>query len=158
MDFHPNKADLGRIHPRFNLWLAESLLMAYELSPQPRYLEAALKTARAVQKWPTKDGAIYYTNYTDGRRDAGSVCGSAVAFSGYIWLRLKQLGYHEFDRDIDRAARWVIANQWPTNHPDPNLRGAFFETWMKVENGRTRIYVRDIATAFSLRFLAAYLK
>jgi hypothetical protein len=158
MDFHPNKAALGRIHPRFNLWFAESLLIAYELSPQPRYLNAALKTARAVQKWPTKDGTIYYTNYTDGRRDAGSVCGSAVAFSGYVWLRLKQLGYAEFDRDIDRAARWVIANQWPVNHPDPNLRGAFFETWMKVEDGRTRLYVRDIATAFGLRFLAAYFK
>jgi hypothetical protein len=158
MDFHPNKVALGRIHPRFNLWFAESLLVAYELSAQPRYLEAALKTARAVQKWPTKDGTIYYTNYTDGRRDAGSICGSAVAFSGYIWLKLKQLGYTEFNSDIDRAARWVVANQWPTSHPDPNLRGAFFETWTKVEDGRTHVYVRDIATAFSLRFLAHYIR
>jgi hypothetical protein len=156
MDFHPNKAEQGRIHPRFNLWFAESLLVAFELSGDARYRDAALRTARAVQKWPTKDGAIYYTNYTDGRRDAGSICGSAVAFSGIIWLKFKQLGYSEFDRDIDRAARWVLANQFPADHPDPNLRGAFLETWTKVEGGRTRVYVRDIATAFGLRFLAGY--
>jgi hypothetical protein len=109
-----------------------------------------------VQRWPTRDGTIYYTNYTDGRRDAASICGSAVAFAGIIWLKFKQLGYPEFDRDIDRAARWVLQNQFPSDHPDPNLRGAFLETWVKNEAGRTRIYVRDIATAFGLRFLAAY--
>jgi hypothetical protein len=156
MDFHPNKVAQGRIHPRFNLWFAESLLVAFELSGDVRYRDAALKTARAVQKWPTKDGTIYYSNYIDGRRDAGSICGSAVAFSGIIWLKFKKLGYSEFDRDIDRAARWVLANQFPADHPDPNLRGAFLETWTKVEDGRTHVYIRDIATAFGLRFLAAY--
>lgn len=156
MDFHPNKAETGRIHPRFNLWLAESLLVAFELTQNERYREAALRTARAVQRWPTKDGHIYYTNYADGRHDASSICGSAVAFAGIVWLKFRKMGYSEFNRDIDRAARWVVQNQFPPDHPDPNLRGAFLETWVKNEGGRARVYVRDIATAFGLRFLAEY--
>ncbi len=156
MDFHPNKPKDGRIHPRFNLWFAESLLVAYELTQDRRYLDAALRTARAVQKWPTATGAIYYTNRTDGSRDASSICGSAVAFSGYIWLKMSQLGYKEFDNDIHRAARWLVRTQFPEQHPDPNLRGAFLETWAKPASNANTIFVRDIATAFGLRFLSKY--
>jgi hypothetical protein len=156
MDFHPNKPQDGRIHPRFNIWFAESLLVAYALTKREQYRDAALKTARAIQKWPTRDGIIYYTNRTDGSRDASSICGSAVAFAGIIWLQLRQMGYREFDDHIHRAARWLVNNQFPADHPDPNLRGAFLETWVKNEHGHTHIFVRDIATAFGLRFLAAY--
>ncbi len=156
MDFHPNKPKDGRIHPRFNLWFAESLLVAYELTLDRKYLDAALRTARAVQKWPTKEGVIYYINRTDGSRDASSICGSAVAFSGYIWLKMNQLGYSEFDKDIHRAARWLVRTQLPVTHPDINLRGAYLETWVKPDKNATAIFTRDIATAFGLRFLANY--
>ncbi len=157
MDFHPNKADVGRIHPRFNLWYAESLLVAYELTRDEKYRLAALRTARAVKPWMTREGVIYYTNYTDGRRETGSICGSAVAFAGLVWLKCRQTGETDFDEHIHRAARWLVQNQLPPHHPDPNLRGAFLETWQKHHHSRTHLFVRDIATAFALRFLAAYL-
>lgn len=157
MDFHPNKSDIGRIHPRFNLWYAESLLVAYELTNKEEYRAAALRTARAAQSWMTKEGIIYYTNYTDGRREVGSICGSAVAFAGLLWLKCRQLGETDFDEYIHRAARWLVQHQFPANHPDPNLQGLFLETWQKHQNNQTRLFVRDIATAFALRFLAAYL-
>ncbi|MFN4079457.1 MAG: hypothetical protein ACK4NS_01030 [Saprospiraceae bacterium] len=156
MDFHPNNREKQRIHPRFNIWYAESLMVAWQLSGERRYLEAALRTARALKAWPKADGAVYYLNRPDGSYDPSSVCGSAVAFMGILWLRLRAAGYGEFDEDIHRAARWICANQFADTHPDPNLRGAYFETWTKKSGLRTQIFVRDIATAFGLRFMADY--
>ena len=41
MDFMPNDKESGSVHPRFNLWYAESLIYGYELTGDKRYLEAA---------------------------------------------------------------------------------------------------------------------
>ena len=158
MDYHPNNRKKQKIHPRFNLWNAESLLVGYELTGDQRYLEAALRTARAVQQWQQRDGRIYYRNRPDGSFDKNSICGSAAAFAGILWLELQQLGYAEFDRNIERSLNFVLRNQFPADHPDPNLRGAFLETWSKTHRGEARIFVRDIATSFGLRFLAKYLQ
>lgn len=156
MDYHPNNIKKQKIHPRFNIWNAESLLVGYELTKDRRYLEAALKTARAVQAWQRKDGRIYYTNRPDGTYDRRSICGSAVAFAGLIWLQLQAHGYNEFDQNIERSVQFILNNQFPADHPDPNLRGAFLETWSKTVDGKAWLRVRDIATAFGLRFLCAY--
>lgn len=157
MDFHPNYAPSGKIHPRFNIWYAESLLEAYTLTHDSSYLEAAANTMRTVQKWQQKQGHIYYSNRTDESYDASSVCGSATAFAGLLWLRLWQEGYGEFKPCAEKALQWVLANQLPANHPDPNLRGAVWESWRKWSaDGRMQLYVRDVATAFSLRLLAAW--
>lgn len=158
MDYHPNNRKKQKIHPRFNLWNAESLLVGYELSKDQRYLEAALKTARAVQQWQQRDGRIYYRNRPDGSYENNSICGSAVAFAGILWLELQQLGYDEFDRNISRSLSFILNNQFPIDHPDPNLRGAFLETWSKTKEGQARIFMRDIATSFGLRFLSKYLQ
>lgn len=157
MDFHPNNREQQKIHPRFNIWNAESLVEAYKLTQDTRYLEAALRTARAYTRLQQKDGRIYYTNRPDGSVDEGSICGSAAAFAGILWLELKALGYDEFDTHIGRAVQFVYYNQFPTDHPDPNLRGAYFETWHKVVNGETWLRNRDIATSFGLRLLCKYL-
>lgn len=160
MDFEPNDPKSGKIHPRFNLWYAEALIEAYEEGGDRRHLDAAVRTARTMARLQRDDGAIFYDNAIDAggaiRTRERSLTGSAVAFAGIVWLRLRDHGYDEFDPHIDRSLRWLLANRYPARHPDPNLRGGFLETWTKTGDDGTRIQVRDIATAFALRFLAAY--
>ncbi len=160
MDFEPNDPKSGKIHPRFNLWYAEALIEAYEETRDRRYLDAAARTARAMATLQRTDGAIFYDNALDKdgeiRTRERSLTGSATAFAGIVWLRLRDHGIDEFDAQIERSLRWLLNNRYPANHPDPNLRGGFLETWVKASDDGTRIQVRDIATAFALRFLAAY--
>ena len=157
MDFDPNEPKTGRIHPRFNLWNAESLLEGYELTRNPAYLEAALKTARATQKLQKKNGVMYSTNFVDGRSREDSIVGSGVSFAGILWLRLYKLGYQEFKESIEVSLDWTLKNQFAPNHPDKNLAGAFFESKVNVQPDRSvRLIVRDLSTAFALRFLADY--
>jgi hypothetical protein len=154
----PNDPESGSLHGRFNIWYAEAMLEAYDLTGDEPYLEAALATARAYATFPDPDGTMYYRHRFDGWRSLQSPSGSVLAFTGVLWLRLSRLGYLEFDPLIERAVDWLLANQYPVDHPDPNLAGAYLEFWTKVKNGDFRIYQRDIATAFGLRFLSDYLK
>jgi hypothetical protein len=158
MAFEPNNPETGRIHPRFNIWNAEALLRATELADDPAFEAAALKTARAMQKLMRSDGAIAYDNFLDGRvTPDSSLTGSATAFAGLLWLQMRARGHSEFDADIDRAARWILANRFATDHPDPNLRGLVLETRTRGAAEGRRILVRDIGTSFGVRFLAAWL-
>lgn len=158
MDYHPNSLEKGRMHPRSNIWYAESLIEGYELTGDRRYLEAAYRTGKAIVDWQKKDGVIYYRNYTDPQRmNRSSLCGSAVSYAGILWLRLQQHGYDKaFEAPIQKAAHWVVQNRFAADHPDPNLRGAFLETRRRHNDSRTLVRVRDIATSFGLRFLALY--
>ena len=156
--FRPNDPDTGSLHGRFNLWYAEALLEAFDLTRDRRYLEAALATARTYASFPDADGTMYYRHRLDGWRSLESPSGSVVAFAGLLWLRLSVLGFKEFDPLVDRAVEWLLANQYPMDHPDPNLAGGYLELWTKVQGGDLRVYQRDIATAFGLRFLSDYLK
>lgn len=157
MDFEPNDPDTGRIHPRFNIWLAEAQIEAYELTGQKKYLESAAATARAMARLQQKDGGIFYHNFTDGRFDRRDITGSAVAFSGILWLKLKAAGYNDFDKNIERSVSWLLLNQFSADHPDPNVRGAFLNTRIKRKNGKVAILQRDIGASFGLRFLVDYL-
>ena len=157
MDFDPNDPKTGKIHPRFNIWNAESLLEGYALTKNPAYLEAALKTARATQKLQKKSGLMYSTNFTDGKFREDSIVGSAVYFAGSLWLRLEKLGYNEFKENIELSLDWALKNQFPANHPSKNLAGAFFETRVSLQPDHSiRLIIRDLSTAFGLRFLADY--
>lgn len=158
MDFEPNDPDTGNVHPRFNVWLAEAQMKAWEMTGDKKYLESALATGRAMAGFQKADGTIYYRNFADGRTVRQDATGSAVAFSGILWLQLKAAGYDEFNANIDSAARWLVANQFSPDHPDPNLRGAILNTRTKRRDGRFAIYQRDIGTSFALRFLTQYLK
>ena len=155
MDFHPNSVAKNKVHARSNTWYAESLLRAYEAFGDEKYLRSALRLARAVADWQTREGGVYYGQRYRGAPDRRSLSGSAAAFAGILWLELSRLGYPEFDERIHRTACWLIANQFPADHPDPNVRGGYLETWRK-NDARERLWVRDIATAFGLRFLARY--
>jgi len=157
MDYHPNNKATGSIHARFNLWNAEALCDAYDLTGDKHCIEAAARTAKTYMKFQEPDGTIWYRNYIDERKDRTSPCGSAVAFAGILWLRLCQAGVGDkFKENIKLAVDWTLKNQFPADHPDPNLRGSFFEFWVKQKLGRFDIYQRDIATSFSMRFLSNY--
>jgi hypothetical protein len=159
MQFMPNFAAEHSFHPRFSLWYAESLIEAYKLTNDKKYLEAAANTARTFAKAQQKDGTIYYDNYTNGRQpDKGSITGSAVALAGIVWIELSKYGYKEFDPSIEKSAKWIILNRYDQNHPDPNLRGAIIETRTRFKNGKAWLTNRDIGTSFALRFLVDYAK
>ncbi len=156
MDFMPNDKESGSFHPRFNLWYAESLLEGYELTGDKRYLEAALKTGRLYSKFQQDDGTIYYKNYLDGKTNRNSISGSTVAFAGMVWLRLLEYGVgEEFKENIEKSLEWTLINRFSNDHPDKNLAGGFFEIRTRRKDGLW-ITLRDIATSFSLRFLADY--
>lgn len=158
MNFTPNDKRENYLHPRFNLWYAESLLNAYELTGDEKYVQAALKTAQAYKDIQLKDGTFFYKNYTDGRSpDKSSVSGSTVAFAGIIYLRLLEAGYgNEFEKDIDLCSNWLLRNRFAENHSDPNLRGAFVETKVRLKKGKAIVLNRDVGTSFAVRFLADY--
>jgi uncharacterized protein YyaL (SSP411 family) len=157
MQFMPNFADVHSFHPRFSLWYAESLIEAFKLTGDRKYLESAAKTARTFAKAQQKDGTIFYDNYTNGRApDKGSVTGSATSLAGIVWIGLAKEGYKEFDQNIERSAEWVINNRYGQEHPDVNLRGAIIETRIRFKKGKVWLTNRDIGTSFALRFLVDY--
>jgi len=159
MRFMPNSEKEHSFHPRFSLWYAESLVHAYMLTKDKKYLEGAAATARVFAKAQQKDGTIYYDNYLNGRMpDKGSITGSAVSLAGILWMELSDYGYKEFDGNIDKSARWLIKNRYAQDHPDPNLRGSVIETRTRFKEGKAWLTNRDIGTSFALRFLTDYAK
>jgi hypothetical protein len=158
MDYMPNFKAEQSFHPRFNLWYAESLLEAFDMTGEKRYLEAAAKVARVHAKAQQKDGTQFYEQFIDGSEpDRGSICGSAVAFSGIVWIRLAKAGYTEFAENIQRSADWILKNRYAADHPDPNLRGGVIETRARNRKGKIWLVNRDIASSFGVRFLVDYL-
>jgi len=158
LDFEPNEADGSKVHPRFNVWNAEALLQAYEVSGDRKYLEGAARTARWAQSVMRNDGTLYYRTAVDGTANRGEVTGSAVAFNAILMLRLKHYGYDTFDETIDTFADWLIANRYSVDHPDPNLAGAVINTRQKTRGGKLRMINRDVGSSFAMRFLALYLR
>lgn len=76
---------------------------------------------------------------------------------GVLWIRLQQLGVgHDFTDNIERSARWIVANRFRANHPDKNLAGATVNIRTRTKNGHLYITQRDLGTSFAMRFLAAY--
>ncbi len=156
MDFMPNHRETGSVHPRFNLWYAESLIDGYELTGDQRYLDAATRTLEIFSRFQDGKGTIYYQNFVDGTRDRSSVCGSAVAFSGILWLRLREHGVQGLDDDIELSLEWILKNRYATDHPDPNLAGAVINTRLRHKKGKLWITQRDVGTTFGVRFLSSY--
>jgi len=157
MDFMPNHKAEGTFHPRFNLWYAESLLEGYDLTGDKRYMDAALETARMYARYQKKDGTIYYENHLDGSSNKSSVCGSAVAFAGIIWLRLLQYGVgDEFKQNIEKSTTFLLKNRFAGDHPDPNLAGAVLNTRTRHRKGKIWLVNRDVGTSFGIRYLCDY--
>lgn len=158
MEFMPNHKEEQTFHPRFNIWYAESLMRAYEETKDKKYLEAAAKTARAYQNAQQLDGTIYYKNYIDGTEpDRGSICGSAVAFAGILWIQLAENGYDEFKANIDLSANWLLKNRYGEDHPDSNLAGGVVNTRVRYKKNKIWFVNRDVGTSFALRFFKDYI-
>ena len=119
MAFEPNDPGKGTVHPRFNTWNAEAMLRAYRATGDRALLDAALATARANAALMEADGRFDYEQNANGERGRNAPTGSATAFAGLLWLDLHQLGHTEFAPQIHAAARWLIANRFPADHPDP---------------------------------------
>jgi hypothetical protein len=158
MDFEPNDARTGGVHPRFNLWNAEALLAAYHWSGDARFLAGARRTVEFHRRLARPDGTMHYTQNVDGSSRPESVTGSAVAFHGALMLRLRDYGEIGFDEDIERAVDWILRNRFASDHPDGNVRGAVFDTRQRIGGGRLSLVQRDVGTTFALRFLALYLR
>ena len=158
LDFEPNEADGSKVHPRFNVWNAEALLQAYEISGDRKYLEGAARTARWGQSVMRNDGTLYYRTSVNGSVQRSDVTGSAVAFNGILMLRLKDYGYGEFDDTIDTFADWLVANRFAADHPDRNLAGAVINTRQKFGDGKLSMINRDVGSTFAMRFLSLYLR
>lgn len=157
MEFTPNDKEEGSIHPRFNLWYAESLLEGYKLTSEKRYLEAARKTIKTFQKFQLKDGTIFYKNFLDGSRNENSITGSAVAFMGILYIKMIETGFgDEFKESLEKSFDWVMNNRFASDHPDKNLAGGVLNSRTKIKKGKVFIMQRDIGTAFGIRFLSDY--
>jgi rhamnogalacturonyl hydrolase YesR len=157
MQFAPNNAAKGSFHPRFNLWYAESLIEGFVLTGNKGYLEAAKKTLAFYTKYQKKDGTYFYENNLDGRSNENSVTGSTVAMAGLLWIRLQKLGVgDEFKENIERSARWLLANRFAADHPDKNLAGATMNIRTRTKNGSFYLTQRDLGTSFAIRFLTSY--
>ena len=156
MAFEPNDAATGKVHPRFNIWNAEALVVAYEVTGDPAFLEGAARTAQFFDRLADRRGRIYYRSKSDGTAERSGVTGSAVAFGGLLMLRLREHGYDEFDDSIERTARWLLASRYADGHPDPNLAGAVVNTRLRGAGDGVSIIQRDVGTTFGLRFLTAY--
>jgi uncharacterized protein YyaL (SSP411 family) len=154
MEFEPNDPVTGTIHPRFNTWNAEAMLRTHRATGEQRLLDAALATARANAALMEADGRFDYEQNVSGKSGRNAPTGSATAFAGLLWLDLHLMGHTEYEPQIHAAARWLIANRFPADHPDPNLRGLVKE--LRVKNGQ--VIQRDLGNPFAARFLAAYLK
>ncbi len=157
LDFTPNVKQVGGFHPRFNLWYAESLIDGFELTGNKKYLDAAIKTLRTYQKAMREDGTFFYINYVDGKYNENSVTGSATAFCGILWIRLKRLGAgDEFSKSLNLATNWILRNRFSIAHPDSNLRGAVIDTRLRRKNGTLGLAQRDVGSSLGLRFLTDY--
>lgn len=157
MDFTPNDRRDGTVHPRFNLWYAESLLDGYAMTRNTRYLEAALRTARFYARLQDRDGAFHYGIKLDGAVDRSSTSGSTTAFAGLLWLRLDDHGVGaEFAINIERSLQWILTHRFPADHPDRTLAGAVMEVRTVVKERKPRVVQRDIADPFAVRFLCDY--
>lgn len=158
MSFMPNFIEDQSFHPRFSLWYAESLIHAYKLTNDRKYLDAASRTAEVFARAQQKDGTIFYNNYLNGREpDKGSVTGSAVALAGIVWIELSNYGYKQFDENIEKSIGWLLKNRYADDHPDPNLRGAVLETRTRFRKGKVWLTNRDIGSSFALRFFVDYI-
>lgn len=158
MEFEPNDPITGTVHPRFNTWNAEAMLRAHREYRDPRYLAAAVRTARANLRMMGPDGAFDYRQSLTGEPGRDQPTGSATAFAGLLWLDLRREGMREFDSAIHAAARWLIANRFAATHPDPNLSGLVVERRVKRGGMGPAILQRDLGNLFAVRFFEAYLR
>jgi hypothetical protein len=132
------------------------LIRTFDMTRDRTYLDAATRAMRALAGLLRADASILYDNFAGKPPHEGSYTGSAVAFAGHQWLKLKQRGVTGFDKNIERSLAGVLANRYPGDYPDPHVAGGFVDTRVRAPGGRVTMVNRgDIATSFAVRFLTA---
>lgn len=151
-----NRRNPDLAHARYNLWHAHAMLDGYIAFGDEKYLLAARKTARFYQTAQQLDGVIPYAIAPNGKGIAQQICGSAVAMSALLWLRLLSLEYDaSLAESVRLSAEFLLFTQFSMDFFDENLRGAFFESSVVApQSGYSLVKVRDIATVFGLQFFA----
>lgn len=151
-----NRRNPDLAHARYNLWHAHAMLDGYTAFGDEKYLLAARKTARFYRNAQQLDGVIPYAIAPNGKGIAQQICGSAIAMSALLWLRLLSMEYDEdLAEGVRLSAEFLLYTQFSMDFFDENLRGAFFESSVVAPNGGySLVKVRDIATIFGLQFFA----
>ena len=151
-----NRRNPDLAHARYNLWHAHAMLDGYIAFGDEKYLLAARKTARFYQTAQQLDGVIPYAIAPNGKGIAQQICGSAVAMSALLWLRLLSIEYDaSLAESVRLSAEFLLFTQFSMDFFDENLRGAFFESSVVApQSGYSLVKVRDIATVFGLQFFA----
>lgn len=155
-----NRVNPKLAHGRYNLWIAHAMLDGYLAFGDRRYLEAAWKTAEFYRRAQQLDGVIPYCIAPDGKGYAFQVCGSGIAMSAMLWLRLLHFQWDERLADhLLLSVRFLLSTQYGEDFPELALRGAFFESsQLTPHTGFSFVRVRDIATTFSLQLISRCLK
>jgi len=155
-----NRINPHLAHGRYNLWIAHALLDGYAVFGDERYLAAARRTAEFYRRAQQLDGVIPYNISPDGKGFAYQVCGSAIAMSCLLWLRLMQIRPDRLLAEhLLLSLRFLLSTQYGDDFFDENLRGAFFESsQLAPHTGFSVVRVRDIATTFSLQLISKCLE
>ena len=185
----PNDSSNNRFHPRFNVWYALSLLDAADFLNTSSYthkfyngnngaliklyVNASIRTAETYAFAQQESGTIYYWNQLvdiDKSKNKFKVvpeknapCGSGVAVSLSLWLRLYIKGYGDKSySNIIKSVKWLIENQFSETHADLNLAGAYFEVGFRkiahwVSENTLDVVQRDLATNIGLQALSDYI-
>ncbi len=154
-----NAANPPRAHGRYNLWLAFALLNGYEVLGDEAYRLAAIRTARFYRKAQHLDGGISYLTTPEGRGLMLYPCGSAVAMSALLWLKLLSYEFDgDFARGVELSCAFLTSTQFAPDFADENLRGAYFESYGHARfAGMSYPMVRDIASVFGIQLMAKLL-
>lgn len=154
-----NAANPPRAHGRYNLWLAFALLNGYEAFGDESYRLAAIRTARFYRKAQQLDGGISYVTTPEGKGLMLYPCGSAVAMSALLWLKLLSYEFDgDFARGVELSCEFLTATQYAREFGDANLRGAYYESYGHARYaGQSYPMVRDIASVFGMQLMAKLL-
>lgn len=154
-----NAANPPRAHGRYNLWLAFAMLNGYAAFGDESYRMAAIRTARFYRQAQQLDGGISYLTTPDGKGLMLYPCGSAVAMSALLWLKLLSYEFDgDFARGVELSCEFLTATQYAREFADENLRGAYYESYGHARfAGMSYPMVRDIASVFGMQLMAKLL-
>lgn len=160
LHFPPWKPSAGRIHNRKSWWWGWPLLSAYDVSGEQRFLDGAIRAADWYLRTQNLDGGLYYTPRPDERHNSFGLCTSVVAVAAIFWADLlNRTGDQRYLDPIRRANGFLLAAQFGQNVPDPDARGALFESPKPPDGSLAPGFrVRDIAPIFAIRAWDAILE
>jgi hypothetical protein len=155
MIFPPWRQDTGRLHVRTSWWWGYPLLLAYDVSGDRRFWDAALRVGGWYLAQQNLDGGFYYSPLISGKHSSFGLATSGAAVATIIWADLySRTGDRAYREAIGRSIRYVLRAQFSRHGGNTEMRGAFWET-PNVPDGTScpGFLIRDIATIFAIQAL-----